>query len=70
LFSPISTINKHELELESDADKDPPNDYLPKGWMVFQLLGLFAQPNVQMNFFSGKYTDGKTNDRIDFHQEQ
>ena len=56
-----------EREVDADDNIDPPDDYLPKGWMVFQLLGPFSQPVIQMNFFSDSYTEGS---RKAFHDEQ
>ena len=40
---------RSEYEYDADADHEPLDDYLPKEWMVFQLLGPFAQAIIQMN---------------------
>ena len=60
----------NEQDLETDVEKDPPDEYLPKGWLVFQLLGPFGHHKIRVNFFSDKYAEGKKNDRTDFCQAQ
>jgi len=60
-----------EAEFE-DSIQDPPENFLPKGWAVFQMLGPFAPTCIRLNFFSDIYLDtsGRKNSRTSYREEQ
>ena len=59
-------------EAEFEDNQDPPENFLPKGWAVFQMLGPFAPACIRLNFFSDIYLDtsGRKNSRTSYREEQ
>ena len=59
-------------EAEFEDNQDPPENFLPKGWAVFQMLGPFAPACIRLNFFSDIYLDtsGRKNSRASYRDEQ
>lgn len=58
----VSSPTDNDDDNTTDTLPDPPQNYLPKGWVLFKTRGPMSMPITnRLDFFSNFYSDGKRN---------